>query len=88
MSDTPPGHETRTEQLLTNTATMKTRSTYVQRKQGATLETVDEFPAGTREERKYAREMLAEYQLGDRAGRYYLSSRPCKGWNDSSNENK
>lgn len=48
---------------------------YIQRKDSNGLETVDEF-----ETRKEAREMLKEYQLSDRYGHYYLSSRCCKAW--------
>jgi hypothetical protein len=49
--------------------------TYIQRKGDGYLETIDEFST-----RKEARAMLAEYQLGDPYGHYYLSSRACKGW--------
>jgi hypothetical protein len=55
--------------------------TYIQRKDGRYVETVDEF-----ETRKEARTMLAEYQLADRAGEYYLSSRPCKAWREASQQ--
>jgi hypothetical protein len=48
---------------------------YIQRKGDGYLETVDEFST-----RKEAREMLAEYQLSDPYGHYYLSSRACRGW--------
>jgi hypothetical protein len=50
--------------------------TYIQRKDSDQLETVDEFDT-----RKEARAMLAEYRLSDPFASYYLSSRPCKGWN-------
>jgi hypothetical protein len=50
--------------------------TYIQRKDSGQLETVDEFDT-----RKEARAMLAEYRLSDPFASYYLSSRPCKGWN-------
>ena len=50
---------------------------YIQRKGQGYLETVDEF-----ETRKEARKMLAEYQMSDPSGYYYLSSRCCKGWKD------
>ena len=50
--------------------------TYIQRKDSGQLETVDEFDT-----RKEARAMLAEYQMADPSASYYLSSRPCKGWN-------
>lgn len=49
--------------------------TYIQRKDGRYLETVDEFST-----HKEAREMLAEYRLSDPSGYYYLSSRPCNDW--------
>lgn len=60
----------------------KERTLYVQRKDGRSVETVDEFPAGTREERRYARAMLSEYAMADPSARHYLSSRACKGWNE------
>lgn len=50
--------------------------TYIQRKGQGLLETVDEF-----ETRKEAREMVKEYRISDRSAEYYLSSRPCKSWN-------
>lgn len=50
--------------------------TYIQRKDGLYLETVDEFST-----RKEARAMLAEYRMADPSALYYLSSRPCKSWN-------
>lgn len=49
--------------------------TYIQRKDGCSLETVDEFAT-----RKEARAMLAEYRMSDPSASYYLSSRPCKSW--------
>lgn len=55
---------------------MKTR--YIQLRTGAELETVDEFPYNTKEERTEARKMLREYQTLQ--GHYYMSSRPCKHW--------
>ncbi len=51
--------------------------TYIQRKDGRDLETVDEFDT-----RKEARAMLAEYRMADPSAHHYLSRRPCKGWND------
>ena len=51
---------------------------YIQRKGDSYLETVDEF--NTRTE---ARAMLAEYRLSDPTAHHYLSSRPCKGWNNA-----
>jgi hypothetical protein len=60
-------------------ATMSTttpRVTYIQRKDGRMLETVDEFST-----RREARAMLAEYRMSDPTARHYLSTRPCKGWN-------
>ena len=52
---------------------------YIQRKdyQFNQLETVDEF-----ETRKEAIAMIAEYRLSDPSASFYLSSRPCKDWND------
>lgn len=49
--------------------------TYIQRKDGSDLETVDQFDT-----RKEARAMLAEYRMADPYASYYLSSRACKGW--------
>ena len=49
---------------------------YIQRKDGKTLETVDQF-----ETYKEARDMLKEYQMSDSSANYYLSSRACKEWN-------
>jgi hypothetical protein len=53
------------------------RKWYIQRKDGGSLETVDEFDT-----RKEAREMLADYRSSDSSADYYLSARPCAGWND------
>lgn len=61
----------------------KERTLYVQRKDGRNVETVDEFPAETREDRKYARQMLNEYQIADPSAQHYLSRRACKGWNEA-----
>jgi hypothetical protein len=61
----------------TTTTTTPRAVTYIQRKDGRTLETVDEFST-----RREARTMLAEYQTADPTARHYLSTRPCKGWND------
>lgn len=49
---------------------------FIQRKDGRTLETVDQF-----ETYKEARDMIKEYRLSDSSADYYLSSRACKGWN-------
>jgi len=49
---------------------------YIQRKDSCGLETVDEF--GTFKE---ARAMVAEYRMSDPYAEYYISTRPCKGWN-------
>jgi hypothetical protein len=51
--------------------------TYIQRKDGRQLETVDQF-----ETRKEARAMLAEYRLSDPSADYYLSQRACRAWRD------
>jgi hypothetical protein len=51
---------------------------YIQRKDGNGLETVDHF-----ETYKEARLMLKEYQLSDSYANYYLSSRACKHWKES-----
>jgi hypothetical protein len=51
---------------------------YIQRRGNGYLETVDEFDS-----RRKARKMLAEYQLSDWSGYYYLSTRACKAWTES-----
>jgi hypothetical protein len=52
--------------------------TYIQRKDGRYLETVDQF-----ETRKEARAMLTEYRMSDPSAQYYLSGRACKDWRES-----
>ena len=54
-------------------------TTYIQCKGGEGLETVDEFPTY-----KEAVENLKEYEQSDSTNHYYLSSRPCKAWAESS----
>lgn len=49
--------------------------TYIQRRDGYGLETVDECVT-----RKEARALLIEYRLSDLTAKYYLSQRPCKDW--------
>lgn len=51
---------------------------YIQRRDRAQLETVDEFPTY-----KEARAMLREYRMSDPSATYYLSQRPCKQWRES-----
>ena len=51
--------------------------TYIQRKDGRNLETVDEFKT-----RKEALEMVREYRMSDPTAHFYLSSRCCKDWKD------
>lgn len=53
------------------------RPVYINRIGRGYRETVDEFPT-----RREARAMLAEYLMSDPSGRYYISTRPCKGWTD------
>ena len=60
----------------------KGRTAYIQRRSGAQLETIDELPANTREERKEVRRIVMEYNLSDPTARHYASSRPCKGWSE------
>lgn len=50
---------------------------YVQRHGQGQRETVDQFDT-----RREALAMVQEYREADPSARYYLSSRPCKGWND------
>lgn len=49
--------------------------TYIQRKSGNQIETVDEFTT-----KKEAKEMLIEYIISDQSAMFYLSTRPCKHW--------
>ena len=51
--------------------------TYIQRKDGKQLETVDEFDT-----RKEAIAMLVECRFSDQSAQYYLSTRPCKAWEE------
>jgi hypothetical protein len=57
---------------------------YMQRKDNSSgsLETVDEFEFSTRDERQEALHCLREYQISDHAASYYLSTRPCKAWQE------
>jgi hypothetical protein len=50
---------------------------YIQRKDGSTLETVDEFDSY-----KEAKVMVKEYRISDTSASYYISSRACKSWKD------
>lgn len=50
---------------------------YIQRKGDGYLETVDQFKSF-----KEAREMIKEYRMSDPSAYYYISSRPCKDWNN------
>lgn len=47
---------------------------------GMPVETVDEFPFNTRDEKKEARRCLAEYRMSDNTGNYYLSQRCTNDW--------
>jgi hypothetical protein len=59
---------------------MKTR--YINMKTGRDIETIDEFPANTKEERKELRKMLAEYRMAYGGhGDLYISQRATKDWN-------
>lgn len=49
---------------------------YINRKDSQYRETVDEFKT-----RKEAGKMCKEYNLSDYSAVYYVSTRPCKGWN-------
>jgi hypothetical protein len=55
---------------------------YVQRESGTDLETVDEVPYNTREERAEAKRCVSEYNISDPTAHHYLSPRACKGWSD------
>ena len=50
---------------------------YINRSGQGYLETVDEFPT-----RREALAMVREYRLSDPSASYFISARPCKGWND------
>ena len=50
---------------------------YIQRKQGRSLETVDEFST-----HKEAKDMVKEYRISDYSAEYYVSSRACKSWKE------
>ena len=49
--------------------------TYIQLVQNGQRETVDEYDT-----RREAMDMIKEYRFANPTGRYYLSSRACKGW--------
>ena len=53
---------------------------YINRRGQGYLETVDEFPVNTREERAELKRCLGEYRLSDRSAEYYISTRCCKNW--------
>ena len=59
---------------------MKVR--YINRKGDGQIETVDEFPVNTREERAELKRCLGEYRLSDRSAEYYISSRSTKDWRE------
>jgi hypothetical protein len=56
---------------------LPTRKWFINREGQGYKETVDEFDT-----HKEARTMLAEYRMADSSARHWISSRPCKGWND------
>jgi len=63
------------------------RTIYINRKDCyGNLETVDEFTVNDFKGRKYAKEMLKEYRLGDRSAHYYISQKACKDWYESYKE--
>lgn len=54
---------------------------YVNRREDSkTVETVDQFDYNTKEERQYAQDMVAEYQMADPSAEHYLSRRACNDW--------
>lgn len=61
---------------------MKSRTIYINFRGSEGVETVDEFPYNNKEERKYAQEMLREYNMAYRGG-CYLSSRATKDWREN-----
>lgn len=52
--------------------------TYIQRRGGGYLETVDQFDT-----RREALTALREYRLADPSADYYLSRRACRHWSES-----
>lgn len=61
---------------------MKTR--YINMQDGRDIETIDEFPANTREERRELQKMLNEYRLAYGGhGFIYISQRATKNWKTS-----
>ena len=57
------------------------RTRYINMKsEGGEVETIDEFPFSTREERIYFREMLREYRMAYYSQNVYASSRCTKEW--------
>jgi len=59
---------------------------YINRKEGAELETVDELNQDTfktfKEFRKELRRLISEYNLSDPSAIYYSSQRACNDWNN------
>lgn len=55
---------------------------YVNMKHNNKVETVDEFPFNNTQERRYAREMVNNYNDSDRSHYYYLSQRCTKEWRE------
>ena len=53
-------------------------SIYINYKGGEGKETVDEF-----DNRKEAEVALREYKASDKVGEYWISPRPCAGWEKS-----
>jgi len=53
---------------------------YINMKSLNEIETVDEFPFNTKEERKECRRCLNEYRICDSQNEYYLSQRATKSW--------
>jgi hypothetical protein len=62
---------------MSNQPPPQPRPYYIQRNDGQTRETVDQF-----ETQAEARAMLTEYQMSDRTAQFYISRRPCKAWEE------
>lgn len=62
---------------------MKSNKTiYINSKRNGKIETEDQFPNNTRQDKKYSKDMLKEYQMSDQTANYYLSQRSTKDWRD------
>ena len=49
---------------------------------GCEIETIDQFDNHSQEDKKEVRRVIGEYQLAYPRCRVWLSTRPCKGWDN------